>query len=433
MRTYQKSFFIAGNPVLHSISPELFAAHVEDINSQHLYTRALCSCAADVKLLLDNGFSGCNITAPLKEEVLSMDFPRSQIVEKIKATNMIMNSDGCLVFDNTDIEGVQTTIKRLVPSGVGQNAVVAGAGGAGRAAIVALQQLGFDVSLVNRTEHKAQYWAKQLSCRHTPFQETKDALLQAQVFVNTIGSNFHFQDGIHRGLTVLDADYKNSALHDVCQHKGARFVSGLQWLVYQAMPAFMHFSSSAVSEDVIVAAASKKRNLNLSALFLTGMMKTGKSTIARLLAGLLEYDYADTDEMVQQLAGKSIEKIFADDGEQVFRNYEMQVMQRFSGAKKIVVATGGGSVISEQNRKIIKDKGIGIWLFASPKELKARKSNAIRPLLHNESEEEKRLQELLNIRFNDYLCSSQLLVPVEAKSPEQLAHLIFNELKSNMC
>jgi shikimate dehydrogenase len=429
MSIHQKSFFIAGNPVLHSMSPELFAAHVEDINSQHLYIRALCSSAADVKLLLDNGFSGCNITAPLKEEVLSMDFPRSQVVEKIKAANIIMDSDGCLVFDNTDIDGVQTAIMKHISSGKGQNALVAGAGGAGRAAVVALQQLGFDVTLVNRTEQKAQYWAGQLSCRHIPFQETKEVLLQSQVFVNTIGSSFAFMDGIHRGLTVLDADYKSSTLHDVCLHTGARFVSGLQWLVYQAIPAFMYFTGSVVSEDVILAAAAKKHDVHLSALFLTGMMKTGKSTTARLLAQMLGYDYADTDEMVQQLAGKSIEKIFADDGEQVFRNYEMQVMQRFSGAEKIVVATGGGSVISEQNRKIIKDEGTGIWLFASPSELAARQSNEIRPLLHNENEE-KRLKELLDIRFKDYLSSSHLLVPCEGRSPEQVAHLIKDELKT---
>jgi shikimate dehydrogenase len=83
-----KYFFIAGNPVLHSKSPQLFDAFAKDGGLRYSYVKALCKNAADIKLLLDNGFSGGNITAPLKEEVLKLAFDRSQVVQRINAANL---------------------------------------------------------------------------------------------------------------------------------------------------------------------------------------------------------------------------------------------------------------------------------------------------------------------------------------------------------
>jgi len=429
MSMHRKYFFIAGNPVLHSMSPELFAAHVADISSGHLYTSALCADAADIKLLLDNGFSGCNITAPLKEEVLKLGFAKSQSVEKICAANTIWRSGDEFFLENTDIEGVDMALTRNMDVVRGQKAVVAGIGGAGRAAVVALQQLGLDVTIVNRSVDNAQYWAELLACNFASFTASEETLSYAQVFVSTIGNNFPFLDAIHKDLVVLDADYKNTALKEACKENGATYISGLQWLVFQAIPSFMYFLGSMVSEDVIAAAADNKTELQLSSIFLTGMMKTGKTTSGRLLAQKLEYDFADTDLLVEQLAGKTVDEIFKNQGEEIFRTYEKQVMDRLAGSKRMVIATGGGVVSDEQNRKIIRESGLGICLFASPSELASRGNGVKRPLLSVDNEE-LCLKQLLNSRFSDYLNCSQLVVPVERKDAEKVADIIYSELQT---
>jgi len=424
----QKFFFIAGNPVLHSMSPVLFSAHCKDIGRKYLYTRALCADVFDVELLLRNGFSGCNITAPLKEEVLKTGFAKSLQVEQTKAANTIWKNEAEFFLENTDIDGVQTALSRHCKFLPGQKAVVAGIGGAGRAAVFALKQMGFEVSIANRSIDKAQFWAEQFACNYTSLSSSESSIVEAHVFVNTIGNNFEFFDGLHNQLVVLDADYKNNVLKDECERRGATYISGLHWLISQAVPSYMHFTSSSVSEEVLHAAIQNRPQMNTSNVFLIGMMKTGKSTLAPLLANRLGYDFVDTDNLVEQLAGKTVNEIFESEGEEEFRSYEKQVMKKLSGFSKMVVATGGGFVLDDENKEFILNNGIGICLFASPKILASRLDCESRPLLSGYMDEEKRLKELLHRRFSDYLLGSHLIVPAEGKDSESLSQLIYTEL-----
>jgi shikimate kinase len=100
-------------------------------------------------------------------------------------------------------------------------------------------------------------------------------------------------------------------------------------------------------------------------LFLIGYRGTGKSTIARLLAERLGYDWVDADDEIEQQAGKSIAEIFADDGEAAFRELEADVVAELCRLRTTVVALGGGAVMSEANRTAIRSAGIVVWLKAS--------------------------------------------------------------------
>jgi shikimate kinase len=190
----------------------------------------------------------------------------------------------------------------------------------------------------------------------------------------------------------------------------------------------MHLTSSSVSENVLIEAIQNRQKINTSNIFLSGMMKTGKSTLAPLLAQRLGYDFVDTDSLVEQLAGKTVNEIFESEGEVEFRSYEKQVMKKLSGFTKMVVATGGGVVLDDENKELIRNNGLGICLFASPKVLASRLDCESRPLLSGFINEEKRLKELLHRRFSDYLLGSQIVVPVDGKHPESLSQLIYNEL-----
>jgi shikimate kinase len=99
-------------------------------------------------------------------------------------------------------------------------------------------------------------------------------------------------------------------------------------------------------------------------VFLIGYRGTGKSTVARLLAMRLGYEWMDADVEIELLAGKSIAAIFADEGEPVFREMESQVVAELARRENIVIALGGGAVLRAENRRAIA-AGTVIWLKAS--------------------------------------------------------------------
>jgi shikimate kinase/3-dehydroquinate synthase len=124
-----------------------------------------------------------------------------------------------------------------------------------------------------------------------------------------------------------------------------------------------------------------------SRIFLIGFSATGKSRIGKGIAGELGWHVVDTDEEIATLAGKSVAEIFAQDGELRFREMEEQVLAGASKKKDVVIACGGGVVISPGNRQLMKESGFVVRLEASPETIHQRlmqdagRSGSIRPLL----------------------------------------------------
>jgi shikimate kinase len=100
-------------------------------------------------------------------------------------------------------------------------------------------------------------------------------------------------------------------------------------------------------------------------IFLIGYRGTGKSAVSRELASRLGYSWIDADEAVEQHAGKSIARIFADDGEPAFRKMEAKIVTELVGEKRTVVALGGGAVLRDENRQAMRAAGSVVWLTAS--------------------------------------------------------------------
>lgn len=101
----------------------------------------------------------------------------------------------------------------------------------------------------------------------------------------------------------------------------------------------------------------KKQNI-----FLIGLMGSGKTSIGQALAGKLKFSFYDTDHEIERNMQMSISKIFAAEGEKKFREYETSVIERLAQLQHIVLATGGGSVLSPQNRQTLSACGIVIYL-----------------------------------------------------------------------
>src|SRR3990170_4977727 len=96
----------------------------------------------------------------------------------------------------------------------------------------------------------------------------------------------------------------------------------------------------------------------LRRLFLTGFSGTGKSAVAALVAKALGWRALDTDELIEEAAGKSIPEIFERDGEARFRELEREAVARAAGQERVVVATGGGAVLAVDNRRVMADGGL---------------------------------------------------------------------------
>ncbi len=108
-------------------------------------------------------------------------------------------------------------------------------------------------------------------------------------------------------------------------------------------------------------------------IYLAGFMGSGKSTIGPQLARELTYDFVDIDDQIEAREGASIADIFQKFGEPYFRTLEEQILSDISGSEKnIVVALGGGTLTQEENRKIVRSKGVLIYLNTEPEKILER-------------------------------------------------------------
>jgi shikimate kinase len=122
---------------------------------------------------------------------------------------------------------------------------------------------------------------------------------------------------------------------------------------------------------------------------LTGFMGCGKSTVGRRLAALTGHRFVDTDELIVKAQGKNIPEIFAELGEEGFRDIEQGVLQDLVGVAGIVLSTGGGAILRQENRVALRKVGILVWLDAEPDVLFERASRSTRrPLLQTDNPRE---------------------------------------------
>ena len=124
-------------------------------------------------------------------------------------------------------------------------------------------------------------------------------------------------------------------------------------------------------------------------IFFVGLMGAGKTTIGKLLAKKLKKTFFDTDHEIEKKLGVKVSVIFELEGEEGFRKRETQMIDELTQKKDIILATGGGAVLSEENRRMLKERGKVIYLNAKPQNLAKRMAHdKDRPLLQQGNVEE---------------------------------------------
>jgi shikimate kinase len=131
-------------------------------------------------------------------------------------------------------------------------------------------------------------------------------------------------------------------------------------------------------------------------------MGTGKTTIGRIIAARLGWQFADTDALIEQRQGKSIRDIFAQDGEEAFRQLETELCRELVDWQEHAIATGGGIVLRAENRALLQRAGLVVCLEAPAEEIYRRLQHATnRPLLQADDPQQ-RIRDLLAERAEAY-------------------------------
>ena len=163
-------------------------------------------------------------------------------------------------------------------------------------------------------------------------------------------------------------------------------------------------------------------------LYLIGARGTGKSTVGRVLAARLGWGFIDADERLEAAAGTTIAEIFASEGEKRFRDRESAVLAELAGLSRHVIATGGGIVLREANRELLRNSGCVVWVTAMPEVAFARLqadpiTAARRPNLTPKGGIEE-MQTVMAAREPLYREVAQIIVDVGSLSPESAADAI---------
>lgn len=162
-------------------------------------------------------------------------------------------------------------------------------------------------------------------------------------------------------------------------------------------------------------------------LYLVGYRATGKSTVGRSLAERLGWNFVDADAYLEATGGASIASIFAQWGEPEFRRRESAVLAELSHRERVVIATGGGVILAEANRRRLRESGYVVWLTADADTIGRRLQTdpttaERRPNLTVGGQRE--IEELLAARQPLYREVADLAVSTEARSPDAIASAI---------
>ncbi|MDE2030579.1 MAG: shikimate dehydrogenase [Alphaproteobacteria bacterium] len=245
---------VMGWPVAHSLSPRLHGFWLQKHGIPGTYEAIGIepqNLEAALRTLPGQGFRGVNLTVPLKEIALNIVDDLDAAAQRIGAVNLvIVGADGKLEGRNTDAYGFAQNLlaANVLPGG---KALVLGAGGAARAVLAALTDMGFDdVVVTNRTPERAQKLARDFSVPAIDWADAAAAMVDVSLLVNATSLGMKGQppleitlDALPQSATVTDIVYVplETGLLRAARQRGLKTVDGLGMLLHQARPAFAAF------------------------------------------------------------------------------------------------------------------------------------------------------------------------------------------------
>lgn len=163
-------------------------------------------------------------------------------------------------------------------------------------------------------------------------------------------------------------------------------------------------------------------------IVLTGFMGTGKTAVGLELSSLLGWKFIDIDDVIVKTHNLSISEIFNQHGEPAFRDIETEMIRETAKTNNIIISTGGGAILRQENIDLLRRNGIIICLTARPETILNRTSKSSKRPLLNVDDPLKRIEDLMESREPFYE-KPDLMIDTETKTPLQIAGEILEKIK----
>lgn len=303
-------------------------------------------------------FDALNVTIPYKKAVLPYCATLSDTARALGSVNVLLRrADGSLHGDNADAFGFAYQLRAGGMEARSRRALVLGSGGASATVCAVLRKAGAEVTVISRSG--------------TDNYENLSRHADAQLIVNATPVGMYPDNGASAvDLTrfprlegVLDLVYNpaRTALLMQAEALGIPHIGGLSMLVAQAKRSAELFTGAALADDVI-ARAERRIAAQMRSIVLIGMPGCGKSTVAALLGSALGRPVYDSDDVLESRTGMRCAEVIGTRGEACFRTMESAVLAELGRHSGAVIATGGGSVLREENYAALHQNAVILWL-----------------------------------------------------------------------
>jgi len=385
-----RAFLLLGRSVEGSVSPWMLNRAFADANADVLSLAWSCE---DVEAVLEGvrrlGWAGAAVTAPFKERAL--DWVREQggavgadAIRVGSANTVLFNADGSVSAENTDLGGLLDTLRaEPAVTCTGRNGLVLGAGGAARAAVCAVQDLGGAPWVWSRRAEQARELAAAMHAEGASVRAAAskgEALATAPALVidatpagPPAGTPLLDPSRLPEGAVVMDmlvAHHPTALLAAASPGRDTR--EGVVMLAHQAARQVECLTASRPPVDDLLAAGRERLARRARRIVFVGLRGSGKTALGAATAALLGRPFVDLDERVAQRMGETPDALIASGREREFRQAEEVVLLQAAEQDGLVVATGGGAALHLEALEALAADSLVVLLDATDTVLLAR-------------------------------------------------------------
>ncbi len=448
---------LIGNPVHHTLSPAIHNELAEALGIDMVYVPFEVqkeSLEEAVKGAMALDILGMNVTIPHKKEVIPFLSEIDSAAENIGAVNTLVRTSSGNGFKgyNTDYYGIKRSLNRAETELKDASVIILGAGGVSRpAAFLCANEGAREVYILNRTLENAEKladavnkYADRTLCRALPISDYKKIPNDKQYLCFQMTSVGLFPDNdkaviedpdfykmIHTGFDAVYRPLQTAFLRK-CANAGAKCIDGLRVLLYQGTTAFELWNDVKVSDELSEKIYGKLLGclLENENIVLTGFMGSGKSAVSAKISKILGYGLIDSDSVIEEEQDRKISDIFAESGEEAFRDMETETIQALIDSEicGAVLAVGGGLPVRDKNRKLLRQFGKVIYLRTKPETVYKRvRYDTSRPLLHTD-DVIGTIKKLQSERRDYYEDGADVIIDTDDKTVRQIAEEIIRSI-----